>query len=206
MRHQNRRSKLNRSSAHRKSMFMNMANSLLKHQRIETTKAKAKGLKNYIEPIINTAKNNPDSIAAMRRVNSKLCNKDIVKLLFKEIAPLYAGINGGYTRIIHAGVRKGDAADLVIMELTKKTKTDAELLKIVVVEEKKPKKKKKVSASTSKDKDAVVEVSADEVKEVKEVKEAKKAKVEKKKPAQKDTKLPKQQGFLKRFRRQAGDK
>ncbi len=194
MRHQKKRSRLNRNRSHRMAMYMNMANSLIVHQRIETTKAKAKGLQCYIEPLITIAKNSPESVAARRRIFSKLCNKDIIKLLFNEIAPLFKDIKGGYTRIIPAGIRKGDAADMVIMELTKRTKTDAELLKIIELAPKEIKKKKKSDKAGEED-----EAQTEEEKEIK------KPKVPKKKTDHKD-KQPKQKGFLKRFRRQAGDK
>ncbi len=142
MRHQKKKGRLNRNISHRKAMLKNMAVSLFQYQRIETTLAKAKALRIYVEPIITMAKKEPESIAARRRVFQKLCDKDTVKRLFDEIAPLYKETPGGYTRILKLSIRKGDGSRKAIIELTKRTISDDILLR-----KDKPKKeiKKKVS-------------------------------------------------------------
>jgi len=121
MRHQNKKGRLSRNISLRKATLKSMANSLFLYQKIETTKAKAKALRSFAEPLITIAKKNPGSIAARRQIFKKLCNKDTVKFLFDDLAPLYKDIPGGYTRIMPLGTRRGDGASLVIMELTKKT-------------------------------------------------------------------------------------
>jgi len=127
MRHLNKKGRLNRNISHRKALLKNMTISLFRYQRIETTLAKAKALKSFAEPLITMAKKEPGSVSAKRRAFKKLCDKDIVKVLFRDLAPLYKDIPGGYTRIIPLGARKGDGAKKVILELTKKTLSDDEL-------------------------------------------------------------------------------
>ncbi len=115
MRHGKKNNHLGRKTAHRKAMLSNMACSLLLHKRINTTVAKAKALRVYVEPLITKSKS--DSTHSRRSVFSELQNKDIVSELFRDIAPKVANRNGGYTRIIRTGYRLGDNAEMCLIEL-----------------------------------------------------------------------------------------
>jgi len=115
MRHGNKVNNLGRKSAHRKAMLSNMACSLIQHKRINTTVAKAKALRGYVEPLLTKAKT--DSTHSRRTVFSYLQNKDIVSELFREVAPKIANREGGYTRIIRTGYRLGDNAEMCMIEL-----------------------------------------------------------------------------------------
>ena len=115
MRHKKSFNHLGRKTAHRKAMLSNMACSLIKHKRIQTTTAKAKALKRYIEPLITRSKD--DSTHARRVVFSYLQDKETVSELFRDVAAKVGGRPGGYTRIIKLGNRLGDNADMCIIEL-----------------------------------------------------------------------------------------
>ncbi len=115
MRHKKSFNHLGRKTAHRKAMLSNMACSLIKHKRIETTTAKAKALKRYIEPLITRSKD--DSTHARRVVFSYLQDKETVAELFRDVAAKVGDRPGGYTRIIKLGHRLGDNADMCIIEL-----------------------------------------------------------------------------------------
>ena len=115
MRHKKNINHLGRKSAHRKAMLSNMAASLIAHKRIETTTAKAKALKRYIEPLITRAKD--DSTHSRRVVFSYLQDKEAVSELFREVGTRVADRPGGYTRIIRLGHRPGDNADMCLIEL-----------------------------------------------------------------------------------------
>lgn len=115
MRHQKKGRKLNRTAAHRAMMLRNMATSLFKHGRIETTVAKAKELRQYAEPLITRAKQG--DLHARRVVARKIRDGEAMARLFDEIGPRFAERPGGYTRVIKVGHRPGDAADLAIIEL-----------------------------------------------------------------------------------------
>ena len=115
MRHKKSFNHLGRTSAHRKAMLSNMASSLIMHKRIETTTAKAKALKRYIEPLITRSKD--DSTHSRRVVFSYLQDKEAVTELFREVSAKVADRPGGYTRIIRLGNRLGDNADMCMMEL-----------------------------------------------------------------------------------------
>ena len=115
MRHNKSFNHLGRKSGHRKAMLANMASSLIIHKRIETTHAKAKALRMYIEPLITKSKE--DSTHSRRTVFSYLKQKEAVTELFRTIAPKIADRPGGYTRILKTGFRLGDAADMAIIEL-----------------------------------------------------------------------------------------
>lgn len=119
MRHKMSGRKLNRTSSHRKAMFANLATQLLMHEQIKTTLPKAKDLRSVIEPLITKARQ--DTVAARREVFKTIRDKDVVNKLFTEIAPRFANRPGGYTRVLKAGFRKGDAADMAIIELTEKS-------------------------------------------------------------------------------------
>jgi large subunit ribosomal protein L17 len=115
MRHSRVINHLGRTSSHRKSMFANMAASLILHKKITTTTAKAKALKTYIEPLITKSKE--DTTHSRRVAFSYLKDKSAVAELFREIYPKVAERPGGYTRIMKTGNRLGDNAEMCILEL-----------------------------------------------------------------------------------------
>ena len=115
MRHGKKFNHLGRKTAHRKAMLSNMACSLIEHKSINTTIAKAKALRVYVEPLMTKSKT--DSTHSRRIVFSKLQNKEAVTELFREIAPKIADRPGGYTRIIRTGYRLGDNAEMCMIEL-----------------------------------------------------------------------------------------
>lgn len=115
MRHNKSFNHLGRKSAHRKAMLSNLASSLIMHKRIETTTAKAKALKRYIEPLITRSKE--DTTHSRRMVFSYLQDKEAVTELFREVSTRVADRPGGYTRIIRLGTRQGDNAEMCMMEL-----------------------------------------------------------------------------------------
>ena len=115
MRHNKAINHLGRQSGHRKAMLANMASSLIMHKRINTTVAKAKALKSYVEPLITKSKE--DTTHNRRVVFSYLKDKNAVTELFRTIAPKVADRPGGYTRVLHTGFRQGDAAEMALIEL-----------------------------------------------------------------------------------------
>lgn len=115
MRHGKKFNHLGRTASHRSAMLSNMACSLIEHKRINTTVAKAKALRVYVEPLLTKAKE--DTTHNRRIVFSYLQNKEAVAELFRTVAPKIAERNGGYTRIIKTGFRPGDAADTALIEL-----------------------------------------------------------------------------------------
>ena len=117
MRHRLGLRKLNRTSAHRLAMLRNMMCSLIKHEAIKTTLPKAKELRRVVEPMITLAK---DPTPANKRLAfNRLRDREVVVKLFNEIGPRFANRNGGYTRIIRTGIRRGDAAETALIELVK---------------------------------------------------------------------------------------
>jgi large subunit ribosomal protein L17 len=133
MRHGKRINHLGRTTPHRKALLSNLASSLLLHKRINTTLAKAKALRKYVEPLITKAKN--DTTHTRRVVFSYLQNKESLKALYNEVVDRVGERPGGYTRIIKLGTRLGDSAEMAMIELvdfneflteekdTKKTRT-----------------------------------------------------------------------------------
>ena len=115
MRHGKKVNHLSRKTAHRKSMLANMACSLIEHKRINTTTAKAKALKQFVEPLITTSKE--DTTHNRRIVFSRLRQKEAVTELFRDVAAKVGDRPGGYTRIIKLGNRLGDNADMAMIEL-----------------------------------------------------------------------------------------
>ena len=115
MRHGCKVNHLSRTHAHRVAMMSNMGTSLIMHKRIETTLAKAKELRKYVEPLINRAKE--DSTQNRRVVFSYLHSKEAVNELFREVGPKVQNRPGGYTRILKTGIRKGDNSEMCIIEL-----------------------------------------------------------------------------------------
>lgn len=114
MRHNKNFNHLGRQAGHRKAMLSNMASSLILHKRIETTVAKAKAVKQFVEPLVTKSKE--DTTHSRRIVFSYLKQKEAVTELFRTIAPKIADRPGGYTRILKTGFRLGDAADMCIIE------------------------------------------------------------------------------------------
>ncbi len=115
MRHRKGYRTLSINGEHRKQLLRNLAISLIEHERIQTTDAKARELVRFISKLITLAKN--DSLSSRRRALAKLNNnKEAVRKLFDNIAPRYATRNGGYVRRIKLGYRKGDAAPVSIVE------------------------------------------------------------------------------------------
>ena len=115
MRHQRTGKKLGRDSAHRKALYANLAGALIEHGRIKTTEAKAKAVKPLAEQMITLGRRG--DLAARRQAISTLRSKDVVHVLFAEVAPRFSDRPGGYTRIVKLGPRAGDAADMVYLEL-----------------------------------------------------------------------------------------
>ena len=115
MRHGKKFNHLGRTASHRSALLSNMACSLILHKRINTTVAKAKALRVFVEPILTKAKE--DTTHNRRTVFAYLQNKEAVTELFRTVAPKIAERNGGYTRIIKTGFRPGDAADTALIEL-----------------------------------------------------------------------------------------
>jgi len=115
MRHRKSGRHLNRTSAHRQAMFRNMTASLIKHELIKTTVAKAKALRPVIEPLITMAKR--DTVANRRLAFARVRSNEAVAKLFVELGPRYADRPGGYTRILKCGHRPGDAAPMAYIEL-----------------------------------------------------------------------------------------
>ena len=161
MRHGKKHRKLNRTSSHRKAMFKNMVTSLLKHEIIRTTLPKAKELRGYAEPLITLARDS--SVHNQRLAFSRLRDRDTVVKLFGEIGPRYSKRNGGYTRILKCGFRKGDNAPMAYIELVDRVIED----KAESTEEKKPVKAKEL-------KPEVTKVTKDEPTEKKESKKTEK--------------------------------
>ncbi|ADL06939.1 50S ribosomal protein L17 [Thermosediminibacter oceani] len=107
--------KLGRDSGHRKMMLRNMVTSLFKHGRIITTETRAKEVRSIAEKIITLGKKN--DLAARRMVLAEVLDETTVKNIFEKIAPKYNDRNGGYTRIIKLGPRRGDSSPMVVLEL-----------------------------------------------------------------------------------------
>ena len=116
MRHLNQGRKLNRTSAHRKALFKNLVLALIRHERIRTTDAKAKELRRVADRMVTLGKQN--DLAARRHVFALVQSHAAVQKLFNEIAPRFKDRNGGYTRVVKFGFRRGDAAPLSIIEFT----------------------------------------------------------------------------------------
>lgn len=115
MRHRKTGRHLNMTSSHRTAMFRNMTSSLLKHEIIKTTLAKAKELRRVAEPLITISKT--DTVAKRRIVFSRLRDREAVTKLFTQIGPRYKERPGGYLRILKYGFRKGDNAPMAVVEL-----------------------------------------------------------------------------------------
>ncbi len=115
MRHNNAGRRLGRKTSHREAMFRNMVTSLLAHEKITTTDAKAKEIRTFTEKMITLGKRG--DLHAMRQAASFIREKSVVTKLFSVIAPRYKERQGGYTRIIKLGMRQGDTAPVSVIEL-----------------------------------------------------------------------------------------
>jgi len=209
MRHRKKRGRLSRNISHRKAMLKNMATSVLLHQRIETTTEKAKAVRPYVEKLITLAKKDKDPVAARRQAFARLSSRQAVLILFKDLAPLFKDIPGGYTRIMPTGIRKGDGAPMAIIELTKRTISDDDLMGITkktAIKKALPKKGKAAGKAGEAAEGAKAEEhhSAPDVDiEKKEERAAQDKKREKARTEQK--KMNKKGGFFKRFQRKVMD-
>ena len=117
MRHGSSGRRLNRTSAHRKALFVNLASALIKHEQIETTLPKAKDLRPVVEKLITLGKRGAKDLHARRQALSHLQNDTkMVAKLFDVLAPRYASRKGGYTRVLKAGFRYGDSAPMAVIE------------------------------------------------------------------------------------------
>ncbi len=122
MRHRYAGRKLNRNSSHRQAMFRNMTASLVRHELIKTTLAKAKELRRYAEPLINLSKE--DSVAKRRLAFNRIRDREVVTKLFEELGPRYQERPGGYIRVLKCGFRTGDNAPMAIVELVDRPEVD----------------------------------------------------------------------------------
>lgn len=159
MRHAKRINHLGRTDAHRKAMMSNMATSLIMHKRISTTLAKAKELRKYVEPLVTLTKH--DTTHSRRLVFSQLQNKYAVTELFREISQKVANRPGGYTRILKTGFRKGDNAEMCIIEFVDYNETYT-----TEAGAKKTTRTRRSSKKNAKVEEAVVETAAETAAEV----------------------------------------
>ncbi len=124
MRHSNSGKKLSRNPSHRKALLRNMSKALLTHGRIRTTEVKAKELRGVVESLITLARRN--DVAARRQAYRELGSYQLVQKLFDDIAPRFAGVPGGFTRVVKLAMpRRGDCAPMAIIELTRQAAAEA---------------------------------------------------------------------------------
>ena len=158
MRHAKTRLQLNRFTSWRRATLIDLTKALIIHQRIKTTMHKAKAAKPLIERLIFLGKKN--SLSARRQVYRILGNHRLVRLLFNDIAPRFTNRIGGYTRILNLGIRQGDNAKLVILELTEIKKKEPKKIKIEekpeIIEEKAIKEEKAKTKVATKEKPPIV--------------------------------------------------
>jgi large subunit ribosomal protein L17 len=137
MRHRNAGFKLGRVTAHRWALFRNLLVALFRHERIQTTEAKAKAMRGLADQMITLAKR--DNLHARRQVLAMVPDVEVVGRLFSAIAPRLGDRNGGYTRIVKAGRRPGDNAPMVLLELVDRAETPKDKEKKAEKKEKAPK-------------------------------------------------------------------
>ncbi len=116
MRHRNQGRKLGRTTAHREAMFANMAAALIKHEQIKTTLPKAKELRPIVEKLVTLSRRGASNLHARRQALARIKDQTQVKKLFDVIGPRYAERPGGYTRVLKAGFRHGDNAEMAFIE------------------------------------------------------------------------------------------
>ena len=114
MRHRRKGKKLGVNPSHRRALLANLAENLIIHKRIKTTDARAKELRRYIEPLVTKAKKG--DMNSIRMIARKIRHKNILNILLSDIAPVYDGRNGGYTRIVKLGFRDNDRASVSLIE------------------------------------------------------------------------------------------
>lgn len=119
MRHRKKGRQLSRSPSHKKATLRNLATNLFRHERIRTTKAKAKELRPYAEKLITLA--GEDTVQARRKAARKIADREILGKLFDEIGPRFADRPGGYTRILKLGPRRSDSAEMALIELVERS-------------------------------------------------------------------------------------
>lgn len=144
MRHRKAGRQLGRNSSHRRALYRNLVTSFLRHERIETTEAKGKEIRAIADRMITLGKKG--DLHSRRMASSYLMSRGVVSSLFSDIAPRFSGRNGGYTRLIKTRSRFGDAAPMVILELTETEAT----LPLAVEKEVKSKKKKEAKEDPGK--------------------------------------------------------
>ena len=125
MRHRVGNKSLNMSSSHRKAMFMNMSVSLIRHETIRTTLARARELRRFVEPLITLART--DTVSGRRRAFARLRDKEAVSKLFDTLADRYRERPGGYLRVLKCGYRPGDKAPMAFVELVDRPTEDEEV-------------------------------------------------------------------------------
>jgi large subunit ribosomal protein L17 len=150
MRHRKDGYKLGRLTQHRWAMFRNLLVGLFRHERIETTEAKAKAVRGLADHVVTLAKR--ENLHARRQVLSLVPDSEVVGRIFDTIAARFADRQGGYTRIIRAGVRRGDAAPMVLLELVDRPDTPADGDKKGAKKEKAPKGEKGEAGAPSRKK------------------------------------------------------
>jgi len=182
MRHMNRVKTLNKKKGHRRALFQNLANALFDHESIKTTSPKAMELKKVAEKLITLAKRK--DMHSMRLAFAILRDKEIVRKLFTDIGERYTEANGGYTRVLKIGNRKGDNAPMAIIELTRKKEKEEKKEK---TEKKKGKETKAKPKAEKKEKPAKKEKAAKDKTEKTETKEKKPRKKAAKKETEKET-------------------
>ena len=133
MRHHRSGKKLGRDASHRKALYANLAGSLIRHGRVKTTVTKAKAVKPFVEQMISLGKRG--DLHARRQALSVLRSRDVVELLFDDVAPRFADRPGGYSRIVKLGPRLGDAAELAYLELVDYVPTGAAVPAAAATEE-----------------------------------------------------------------------
>jgi large subunit ribosomal protein L17 len=150
MRHRKDGFKLGRLTQHRWAMFRNLLVGLFRHERIQTTEAKAKAVRGLADHVVTLAKR--ENLHARRQVLSLVPDNEVVGRIFDTIAARFADRQGGYTRIIKSGVRRGDAAPMVLLELVDRPETPAEGDKKGEKKEKAPRGQKGEAGATGKKK------------------------------------------------------
>ena len=148
MRHRHTGRGFGRTSSHRKAMFSNMCNSLVEHEIIKTTLAKAKELRRYIEPLITASKS--DSVASRRYVFDRLRSKTSVGKLFTDLGPRYQERPGGYVRVLKCGLRSGDSAPMAIVELVDRPEVIDDIEEEIIETKAAPKKAEPKKAEPAK--------------------------------------------------------
>ncbi len=159
MRHRKKVKKLGRNASHRKAMLRNMASALIEHHQIKTTLAKAKAARGYIEKLISYGKT--DTVHSRRLAFKFLQNRDLVKTLFDDIAATYSDRNGGYTRVVKLGKRRGDGAEMAILQLVG--------FESLIIDEEASKSKKRKAAKTESEDTTVTAAPVTETEVVEEV-------------------------------------